>query len=197
MIIPEGYHAVPGGHLATVVTSLEMFARPPLRPEHDGDRWTLRRVERPDPGWYRALFRRIGEDYLWASRLRIDDDALRAIIHDPAVDVFALEAGGADAGLLELDFREPHTCELTFFGVTRPLIGTAAARRLMNHAVDRAWSQPIDRFWVHTCDLDHPKAIAFYVRSGFRPFRREVEVFADPRLDGTLPLDAAAHVPQL
>jgi hypothetical protein len=48
---------------------------------------------------------------------------------------------------------------------------------------------------VHTCTLDHPAALAFYQRSGFVAYRRQVEIDDDPRLDGTLPADAAPHVP--
>jgi hypothetical protein len=51
--------------------------------------------------------------------------------------------------------------------------------------------------WVHTCTLDHPAALGFYIKSGFTPFHRAIETFADPRLDGTLPVDAAPHVPSL
>jgi hypothetical protein len=46
----------------------------------------------------------------------------------------------------------------------------------MNRAIERAWSRPIRRFWAHTCTLDHPSALGFYKRSGFRPFRRQVEI---------------------
>ena len=67
----------------------------------------------------------------------------------------------------------------------------------MNRAVELAWSRPIRRFWAHTCTLDHPSALGFYKRSGFRPFRRQVEVAEDPRLSGLAPMDAAAHVPLL
>jgi ribosomal protein S18 acetylase RimI-like enzyme len=35
---------------------------------------------------------------------------------------------------------------------------------------------------VHTCTLDHPAAVGFYRRSGFRPYRRSVEIADDPRL---------------
>ncbi|MEX0368657.1 MAG: GNAT family N-acetyltransferase, partial [Ruegeria sp.] len=42
---------------------------------------------------------------------------------------------------------------------------------------------------------DHPRALDFYRRSGFTPVRQEVEVMADPRLNGVLPKDAAPHVP--
>jgi GNAT superfamily N-acetyltransferase len=75
------------------------------------------------------------------------------------------------------------------------LIGTGAARFLMNRALEFAWRSGVQRVWVHTCTFDHPSAVAFYQRSGFRPFRRQIEVADDPRLDGTAPRDAARHVP--
>jgi hypothetical protein len=67
----------------------------------------------------------------------------------------------------------------------------------MNRALKRAWARPIRRFWVHTCTLDHPSALGFYKRSGFRPFRRQVEIAEDPRLSGLVRMNAAAHVPLL
>jgi hypothetical protein len=67
----------------------------------------------------------------------------------------------------------------------------------MNEAVSRAFAQPISRFFVHTCSLDHPGALPFYMRSGFKPYRRAIEVADDPRLLGFLPLEAAPHVPVL
>jgi hypothetical protein len=48
---------------------------------------------------------------------------------------------------------------------------------------------------LHTCTLDHPRAVPFYLRSGFRPFKREIEIFDDPRALGKLPRDAAPDVP--
>src|SRR5690242_2226979 len=144
--IGDGFTDVPAGRIATVVTSLEMTARPPLRPEADGH-WAVRRVERPPLAWYRPLYRRIGEDWLWFSRLRMADETLSAILDHPDVEVHALESEGRDEGLLELDFRHEKSCELAFFGVARGLIGTGAGRFLMNRAIERAWSRPIERFW--------------------------------------------------
>ncbi|HVJ55054.1 MAG TPA: GNAT family N-acetyltransferase [Aliidongia sp.] len=195
MILPDGYSDVPAGKIATIVTSLEMLSPAPSRPVSAGGRWDLQRMERPSPDLYRDLYRRVGQDWLWFSRLRLGDAALAAIIEDPAVEIYALTVDGVAEGLVELDYREPGECELAFFGVTAPMISTAAGRWLMNHAVERAWSRPIRRFWVHTCTLDHPKALAFYVRSGFVPFRQQVEVDDDPRLTGDAPPGAAAHVP--
>ena len=104
-------------------------------------------------------------------------------------------AGAEEAGLLELDFRIPNECEISFFGVTAPFIGTGAARWLMNEALARAWSRPVRRVWIHTCTLDHPAALAFYQRTGFRPFARQIEIVDDPRLTGVLPRTAAPQVP--
>jgi hypothetical protein len=120
-----------------------------------------------------------------------------AILDAPLVEVYALRANEADAGLLELDFRVPDECELAFFGVSGALIGSGAGRWMMQCALDRVWSRSVCRFWVHTCTLDHAGALAFYLRCGFRAFKREVEIFDDPRANGLLPADAAPHVPLL
>ena len=195
MLLPHGYHDVPAGSLATVVTYLEMAAAAPPRAERAAAPWTLRLVAPPGLDWYRDLYRRVGADWLWSSRLSLADAALSAIVHAQGVSVFALVLDGRDEGLLELDFREPGACELAFFGVSPTLVGRGAGRWLMNQAVALAWSQPIRRFWVHTCTLDAPAALPFYVRSGFVPYARRVEVYDDPRLVGVLPPTAAPQVP--
>ena len=194
MTLSDGYSDVPAGKIAAVVTHLEMTGPPALCPDPAGA-WTLRRVPSPDLDWFRDLYRRVGEEWLWFSRLQMADAELAAIIRSPMVDIHALVHEGRDKGLLELDFRDAGQCELAFFGVTADLIGGGAGRWLMNRALELAWSRPVQRVWVHTCTLDHPSALAFYQRSGFRPFRRQIEIADDPRLDGTAPRNAATRVP--
>jgi GNAT superfamily N-acetyltransferase len=193
-MLPDGYSDVPPGKIAAIVTHLEMTRRPPPRDAEDA-RWSLRHVAQPDLDWFRDLFRRVGEDWLWTSRLELSDEKLAAIIQAPKIRVYALEHNGRDEGLLELDFRRAEECELQFFGVTAGLIGSGAGRWLMNRAIERAWAEPIRRFWLHTCTFDHPSALAFYQRSGFTPFRRQIEITDDPRLAGMHPRSAATHVP--
>jgi len=195
MSFPRQFMEVPAGKIAAIVTSLEMFSAPAPRPERSDLALSLRRIEQPDLDSFRDLFRRTGEDWLWFSRLTMTDAALRAIIHDPAVEVYPLMVGEQEAGLLELDFRVAGECELSYFGLLPAFIGSGAGRWLMNRAVERAWSRPVRRFWVHTCTYDHPDALLFYLRSGFRAFRREVEISDDPRLTGAMPRDATPHIP--
>lgn len=192
-----GLQPVADDQIATIVTSLEMRERPrpralppsPLR---------LARWPAPASDKYRALFRRVGAPWLWFSRLVMADARLRTILDDPQVEVFAaLDAQGIEVGMIELDFREAGTCELSYFALVPELTGQGHGRWLMAQALALAWRPGVGRVWVHTCTLDHPRALGFYIASGFVPFRRTVETFPDPRLDGTLPPDAAPHIPCL
>lgn len=195
-MLSDGFHDVPAGKLATIVTHLEMRAPAALRPVPWPEGLDLVRLTAPDPARYRALYRRVGaEDWLWFSRLAMSDEALLDILHDPAVEVFVLHQGGEDMALLELDFRAAGECELAFFGLARALIGQGAGRALMNEAITRAWSRDIARFHVHTCTLDSPQALSFYIRSGFVPLRQQVEIAPDPRLSGLIPPEAAPQIP--
>jgi GNAT superfamily N-acetyltransferase len=190
-----GLTPVPDSEVATIVTTLEMRKRPPARPLPDS-RLRLVVWDRPAPDKYRALFRRVGAPWLWFSRLIMDDGALTRIIHDPDVAIFAVvDPAGVEVGMLELDFREPRTCELSYFGLVPELAGQGHGRWLMAQALTRAWIKWIDRVWVHTCTLDHPSALGFYRKSGFEPIQRTVETFPDPRLTGALPRDAAPQIP--
>ena len=195
VMLADGYSDVPHGKLAAVVTCLEMKSKPDVRSERSDAPWRLRRVTQPNPDWYRELFRRVGSDWLWYSRLVMPLAELQTILGSDAVEVYALSANGVDEGLLELDFRDSGQCELAFFGLTAAVQGQGAGRWLMNRAVQRAWDQPIGRFWVHTCTHDHPDALGFYLRSGFVPYARRVEVADDPRLTGLMPRTAAAAIP--
>jgi GNAT superfamily N-acetyltransferase len=194
MILPDGYSDVPAGKIAAVVTHLEMTERPAL-PADPPCAWTLRKVDTPGLDWFRELYLRVGEEWLWFSRVQISDAELAAIIQSPLVEVYALVQDDRDEGLLELDFRHSGQCELVFFGVTARLIGSGAGRWLMNRALELSWSRQVERVWVHTCTFDHPAALAFYQRAGFHPFRRQIEIANDPRLDGTAPRHVAKHVP--
>lgn len=200
MPLRDGYTDIAPGKIAAVVTSLEMRASecPPLdagAPDPVAHGWTVRHRERPELGWYRELYRRIGEDWLWFSRTRMGDADLRKILHDPRVEVHSLDVGGKSEGFVELDFRVDGEAEIAFLGVSPPLIGRGAGRLLMRAALERAWLRGVARIWLHTCTLDHPGALAFYRRAGFTAFRRQIEVADDPRLADGAPRGAAPHVP--
>jgi GNAT superfamily N-acetyltransferase len=185
------------GELAAIVTSLQMRERPRARPL-PASSLRLARWPSPTVETYRALFRRIGEPWLWFSRLLLDDAALAAIIHDPDVTIYVVrDRAGLEVGMLELDFRKSGECEIAFFGLIPELNGQGHGRWLMTHALMLGWRRDVTQMWVHTCTLDHPSALNFYRAQGFTPFALAIESFADPRLLGILPRTAAPHAPLL
>nr|WP_298685629.1 GNAT family N-acetyltransferase [uncultured Dongia sp.] len=201
--LPLGYSPLDPGQIANVVTCLEMLAPPPPRPARPGDEaFVLQPWVRPSLTDFRDLFRRVGEDWLWYSRLLMADEKLRAILDSPDVDLYRLYDGDDVLGLLELDFREAGQCELSFFGLVPQAIGKGAGRYLVDRGIALAWNRAADkpsisRLWVHTCTFDHPAALGFYRKAGFVPYAFMVEVADDPRLAGHLPRTAAPHVPLL
>ena len=192
-MLTEGYHAVPEGHLAMVVTHLEM-PRPetlPDVPQSDAEvvEWT------PSADEYLDLFRAVGAPWLWASRLSNSASELSDILGDPGYETRMLRCG-MGRGMLDLDFRERGVCTLAYFGLTPDLTGRGLGKVLMAHAVRRAFRDGVRSFRLHTCTLDGPHALPFYRRMGFVATKREVEIMRDPR--GTLlPEDAAPQVPRL
>jgi GNAT superfamily N-acetyltransferase len=158
----------------------------------------MRRIERPEVDRYRQLFRRIGQTWLWFSRLVLSDERLAAIIQDEAVELYVVvDELGTDIGMLELDFRDAGECEIAFIGLLPELAGRGHGRWLLAETLRLAWRDGIRRVHVHTCTLDHPAALPAYRSAGFKPCRFAVERFRDPRLLGILPPDSAPQVPLL
>lgn len=196
-MIPNGTHDLPPGKLATVVTYLEMRQRPPATVIASGERFTVRRVAEPDANWYRDIYQRVGEEWLWQRRLLLSHRALLAIIRHPDTDILSLESDGKDKGFIELNRRSPPDIEIVLFGITSDLFGKGAGRLLLASGLDLAWSYKPSRVWLTTCSLDHPRALQFYQTAGFVPYKRAVEIEDDPRVTGVLPGSAAARIPLL
>ena len=194
-MLTAGYHPVADGDLATVVTHLEMRSQPDLGDVAFPSGLALRWVREAKPDWYRALFTLIGSDWLWMSRLTLSDRDLGKILASEQIEIWTLTQDGQDLALCEIRHYQDRRAELSFLGLEARLQGQGVARPLMAHACARAFSRPIDRFTVHTCTLDHPSALPFYMRSGFQPIRRDIEIIADPRLRGLLPETAAPQIP--
>jgi GNAT superfamily N-acetyltransferase len=66
--------------------------------------------------------------------------------------------------------------EIAYFGLLPGFIGKGLGAYLLTAATRRAWDMGATRVWVHTCDLDHPRALANYQARGFRIFQVESKV---------------------
>jgi GNAT superfamily N-acetyltransferase len=189
----NGYTDLPPGHIANVVTYLEM-APPVTLPAPARSPYRVSNVRAPSPSWYRAIYRRVGDRWLWVGRAMMDDAALAARLAMPT-EILAIEEGDEAIGFAELDWSVAGNLEVAMFGVVAEATGKGAASLLMRAVQARAQAEGVARIWLHTCTFDHPAAIPFYRRAGFKPYKFAIEVMPDPRLTGHLPREAGPHVP--
>lgn len=198
----ESKEPVPPGHIASIITHLEMTERQGRRPLPDAP-LSLRKCRDMTISDYKTLFRLVGAPWLWFSRLCQSDEELAGLLAHPEMALFVIEdRKGESAGILELDFRVAGACEIVYLGLVPALNGKGFGQWLMAHALALAWAgpktlQPVERVWLRTCTLDHPAALPFYRKHGFVPLAQEIEVYPDPRLSGQLPENSAPQIPLL
>jgi GNAT superfamily N-acetyltransferase len=192
----NGYFVLPRGKLANFCVYLEMPA-PPVVPVQSAvpDGLQLERFTGKDAARYQALFRAVGERWLWAGNIAKTETQITAMLEAPDMETWAVAGQPGDLGLLQLEYSSERGAELVYFGVVPDAIGMGLGRWLMEVGIARAFSKPAHRLWLHTCNFDHPDALAFYQRAGFRIYATGFEVMDDPRVSGILPPTAAPHVP--
>jgi GNAT superfamily N-acetyltransferase len=152
---------------------LEMLAHARRSVPAPRDGLTVLHVHAPTVSYYRSLYNAVGKDYYWLSRRKMSDEALAAIIGEPRDELHVLHVDGAPAGFAELDGRQPSEIELVQFGLMPDFIGQGLGKWFLQRTIDKAWSYKPNRFWLHTCTLDHPAALPNYMKAGFVLFKQE------------------------
>lgn len=165
----------PGETIPVSVTYLEMKSPDQRVPARQAMRAVeIVRAERPTLSFYRYLYDTVGADWNWHMRRRMDDDDLTAIIEHDRVEVYVLYVAGVPAGYVELDRRVAGEVEIAYFGLVPEFIGRGFGAGLLDWGLERAWSYRPQRVWLHTCSLDHPRALGVYRRAGLAVYHREV-----------------------
>lgn len=174
----------PDGLIDVTIVDLELTHAPawPHNPAPAGLRLALFRVRKPPLHYYRYLYDAVGGPWLWVDRKRLDDDLLRAIVHDDGVEISVLYCDGAPAGFVELDYRRlPEAVNIAYFGLVPERFGMGLGRYFLRWAIDEAWRRGPAKITVNTCNLDHAGALPLYQKSGFVPVGTRRVAF-DPRL---------------
>jgi len=184
--------------IETVVTYLEMTVPPPPRPPHQPrHQLALLRLAEPSVAFYRHLYNTVGEPWFWYERRALTDAALAPLIRAPGIEISVLYADGEPAGYVEMDYRNKAEVNVAYFGLVPHFVGHRLGGFLLGRALEEAWRRGPRRVWLHTCTLDHPRALALYQKAGFVPYKQETKVIDDPRALGlipaTVPLPPAAR----
>jgi len=158
-------------------THLEMTDRAQLRPTKSANAAVrLVRSEIPCPELNRFLYAAVGAQWTWYSRLPWSRARWLAYLDRPELETWVAYVSGTPAGYFELERQDDDRVEIAYIGLLPSFIGTGLGGQLLTAAVTRAWEMGAKRVWLHTCDLDHPRALANYRARGFTAFKVESQV---------------------
>lgn len=132
-------------------------------------------AKKPTVSYYRFLYNAVGKDYHWLHRGKLSDAELTEILHGPQDDLYVLHVEGTPAGFAELVRHRLDDIELVQFGLLPEFIGQGLGKYFLQWTIDKAWSHSPKRYWLHTCTLDHPKALPNYQEAGFVIYKEEMK----------------------
>lgn len=133
----------------------------------------LVQAEIPSPELNRFLYTAVGGEWFWIDRLSWSYDRWSAHLERPEIEIWVLYSQGTPAGYIELEAQPGDVVEVAYLGLLPGFIGKGLGRFLLSSAIGRAWEIGGAKVWLHTCTLDHPKALGFYQASGLRVVKEE------------------------
>ncbi len=167
-----------------VTTYLEMRDPSQLRVA-DGrsgnEAFAVRELKEPDWRFNREMYLKVGEQWRWIDKRLWSDDEWREYASDTGLRTFAGYADDKLAGYYELHRDENNAIEIAYFGLLPGFIGRGLGSALLTSAIENAWNWPPrpSRVWVHTCNRDHPQALANYQARGLEIYKVEEEKIED------------------
>lgn len=122
--------------------------------------------------FYRYLYTEVGRPHHWRDRLPWTEGQFREWLAGPSA-LWLLSVEGAPAGFFELRTHSDNSVEIAYFGLLPEFQARGLGKYLLTRAVEAAWAAGPSRVWLHTCTLDHPRALPNYLERGFRTVREE------------------------
>ncbi|WP_426416450.1 GNAT family N-acetyltransferase [Aestuariirhabdus sp. LZHN29] len=162
-------------HNLVTTTYLQMTSPGQLQEKTNPDpEFSISEIEIPQPEFNRFLYQYIGGPWEWTDKLVWNDEQWKQWVEESGVRSWVAYRHGAISGYYELQ-KVGVEVEIAYIGLAPHAIGTGVGGYLLSHAIGNAWNMGAERVWVHTCNLDHPAALANYKARGMIPYREETE----------------------
>jgi len=148
-----------------------------LQPKRAGERFQVRAKAKGDWQFNRDLYLRVGEQWDWVDKRSWTGEQWKEYATAPELETFAGYYDDALTGYFELRRDTEGGIEIAYFGLLLEWIGRGLGGALLTDAIEKAWRADPNpsRVWVHTCNRDHPKALANYQARGMIVYRVEQE----------------------
>ena len=160
-----------------VTTYLEMQSPDQLRVKRTDARFQIREERERDWRFNRDLYFRVGEQWEWLDKRPWTNEQWKRYASAPELRTFAAYYNDTLAGYYELRRDTDDGVEIAYFGLLPEFIGQGLGGALLTSAIEEAWSRhrgiAPKRVWVHTCNRDHPQALANYQARGMVVYKVE------------------------
>jgi GNAT superfamily N-acetyltransferase len=148
-----------------------------LRVKRADARFRVREESQRDWRFNRDLYFRVGEHWEWIDKRLWPDEQWKEYAAAPELRTFAAYYNDTLAGYYELRCDREGGVEIAYFGLLPEFIGQGLGGALLTSAIEEAWSRhrgiAPKRVWVHTCNRDHPQALANYQARGMVAYKVE------------------------
>ncbi len=159
-----------------ITTYLGMRSPDELRPKRCADaRFQIREQTQCDWRFNRDLYFRVGERWDWIDKRAWTEAPWKEYAAAPELRTFAAYYDDTLAGYYELRCDTEGGVEVAYFGLLPQCIGRGLGGALLTSAIEQAWRTSPKRVWVHTCNRDHPQALANYQARGMLVYKIERE----------------------
>ena len=120
------------------------------------------------------FYKQIGLDHYWRDRLLWSDNEWKKYVMNKNLETHVLKKEGNIVGYYEQEYHPGlNEVELINMGVLKEFRGLKLGSTLVSHAIASASRKNPERMWVHTCSLDHKRALQNYQSKGFEIFKEE------------------------
>lgn len=134
----------------------------------------LEKISHQLPELNRFLYLSVGADWCWYERLTWTYSEWCQHLEKTHLQTWVAYKDGLPLGYFEICLQqETQEVEISYFGLLPFAIGKGFGRALLEDAIAKAWDFGGKRVWLHTCTLDHPKALSNYLARGFKIFKEE------------------------
>jgi GNAT superfamily N-acetyltransferase len=158
-----------------VTWSLESHSPDQLKAATDPGNLAVSEVHIKQFQFNRFLYELVGDGWQWTDKLSWNDQQWQSYAEAENLRTWVAWREGAPAGYFELQMRAGSSVEICYFGLAGKFIGLGIGGYLLTEAIKQAWGWGAQRVWVHTCNLDHPGALANYQARGLAIYNTETE----------------------
>ncbi len=160
----------------TTIWYLESLNLEQLKPKSAPSNLPIQIIEavQAEYQYNRFLYQLVGTAWSWTDKLSWTDQDWQAYVNSPQLRTWVLYYAGTPAGYFELH-KDNEEVEIRYFGLSEQFLGQGLGGYLLTEAIKQAWTWQAKRVWVHTCDKDHPGALANYQARGLCLYKTEIE----------------------